>query len=350
MRPESWWWTTTQACATRCARSSSSEGLAVDEAGDGVEALARYDAAPAALVLTDLRMPRLDGMELLRELMHRSPAAAGGPHHRPRLRAPGGRGHEGRRLRLLQEALRDRGAARGGAPLHRGGAPQRYENEKLQGELALARSMVFASEAMRRLGVLVGAGGPPRRHRAHHRRERHRQGAGGRGHRARLAPRRTPLHPVQLRRALPRAGRGRALRPRQGRLHRRRPGPPRPVRRGGPRHPPARRGRRAGAQRPGQAAAGAAGGRGPAGGRGARAHGRRAGAGGHPPRPRGAGPGRAGSARTSSTGSTWSTCAIPPLRSRPEDIPLLARFFLERFAERFGVSPLHVPEGLFERL
>jgi two-component system response regulator HydG len=42
--------------------------------------------------------------------------------------------------------------------------------------------------------------------------------------------------------------------------------------------------------------------------------------------------------------------AIPPLRSRPEDIPVLARFFLQRFAERFGVSPLHVPEALFARL
>jgi DNA-binding NtrC family response regulator len=42
--------------------------------------------------------------------------------------------------------------------------------------------------------------------------------------------------------------------------------------------------------------------------------------------------------------------AIPPLRTRPEDIPVLARFFLQRFAERFGVSPMHVPPGLFERL
>jgi DNA-binding NtrC family response regulator len=42
--------------------------------------------------------------------------------------------------------------------------------------------------------------------------------------------------------------------------------------------------------------------------------------------------------------------AIPPLRSRKEDIPVLARFFLQRFAERFGVSPLHVPEALFDRL
>jgi two-component system, NtrC family, response regulator HydG len=41
---------------------------------------------------------------------------------------------------------------------------------------------------------------------------------------------------------------------------------------------------------------------------------------------------------------------IPALRERPEDVPALARFFLDRFAERFGVSPLHVPQALFDRL
>jgi DNA-binding NtrC family response regulator len=42
--------------------------------------------------------------------------------------------------------------------------------------------------------------------------------------------------------------------------------------------------------------------------------------------------------------------AIPPLRERPEDVPLLARHFLAWFAERFGVSPLHVPDALLSRL
>ena len=41
---------------------------------------------------------------------------------------------------------------------------------------------------------------------------------------------------------------------------------------------------------------------------------------------------------------------IPPLRERPEDVRVLARHFLDRFAERFGASPLRVPEALFERL
>jgi DNA-binding NtrC family response regulator len=41
---------------------------------------------------------------------------------------------------------------------------------------------------------------------------------------------------------------------------------------------------------------------------------------------------------------------IPPLRERPEDVPVLARHFLDRFAQRFGVAPLRVPEALFDRL
>jgi DNA-binding NtrC family response regulator len=41
---------------------------------------------------------------------------------------------------------------------------------------------------------------------------------------------------------------------------------------------------------------------------------------------------------------------VPPLRDRPEDIPPLARHFLERFAGRFGLEALRVPDTLLERL
>ncbi len=41
---------------------------------------------------------------------------------------------------------------------------------------------------------------------------------------------------------------------------------------------------------------------------------------------------------------------VPALRERPEDIPVLARHFLRRFAERFGLASLAVPDALMDRL
>lgn len=51
--------------------SLSSMGHEVVQASDGVQALAAVNAAHFDLVLTDLRMPRKDGLELLRELRQR---------------------------------------------------------------------------------------------------------------------------------------------------------------------------------------------------------------------------------------------------------------------------------------
>lgn len=44
------------------------EGLAVSEAGDGVEALARLESVKADLVILDVMMPNMDGWELCRRL------------------------------------------------------------------------------------------------------------------------------------------------------------------------------------------------------------------------------------------------------------------------------------------
>ena len=46
-------------------------GHEVAQAEDGIEALAALDAAPFDLVLTDLRLPRKDGIEFLRDLRAR---------------------------------------------------------------------------------------------------------------------------------------------------------------------------------------------------------------------------------------------------------------------------------------
>ncbi|MEJ2407115.1 MAG: sigma-54 dependent transcriptional regulator [Candidatus Thiodiazotropha sp.] len=51
--------------------SLRSLGHDVEQAGDGIEALAAIESTPFDLVLTDLRMPRMDGIELLRELRER---------------------------------------------------------------------------------------------------------------------------------------------------------------------------------------------------------------------------------------------------------------------------------------
>ncbi|MGK0358790.1 MAG: two-component system response regulator AtoC [Bradymonadia bacterium] len=49
------------------------EGYAVRLAADGVEGLERFGAEPFDVVITDLRMPNLDGMGLLRALLERDP-------------------------------------------------------------------------------------------------------------------------------------------------------------------------------------------------------------------------------------------------------------------------------------
>ena len=49
------------------------EGYEVIEAADGAEGLQRYQAAPTDLVITDLQMPGMDGLELLMALQRMVP-------------------------------------------------------------------------------------------------------------------------------------------------------------------------------------------------------------------------------------------------------------------------------------
>ena len=116
-----------------------------------------------------------------------------------------------------------------------------------------------------------------------------------------------PFVPGQLRGAAREHPRGRAVRLREGRVHRRGPAPRRPLRAGRRRHAVPRRDRRDPDARPGQAAARAAGGRGRA-ARRADDEGRRAPGRGDQPGPARAPCARAASARTSTTGSTSSRC------------------------------------------
>jgi DNA-binding NtrC family response regulator len=132
----------------------SSEGLEVEEAADGAEALAALAARPAALVVTDLRMPRLDGMELLRRVIAKAPA--------PRVVVITAHGSERQAVEAMKAGAFDyfRKPFENDellAVVRRAVEAVRLvdENERLTGELALSRTMVFASDAMRRLATLV---------------------------------------------------------------------------------------------------------------------------------------------------------------------------------------------------
>jgi DNA-binding NtrC family response regulator len=135
------------------------EGLEVDEAADGEAALARLEASPAALVLTDLRMPGLDGMGLLRRLVTRAPA--------PRVVLVTAHGSERQAVEAIKAGAWDYfrkpfDTEELLAVVRRAVEAVRlsHENERLAGEVALARTMIFASEPMRRLAVLVGRVAP----------------------------------------------------------------------------------------------------------------------------------------------------------------------------------------------
>ena len=136
-----------------------SEGLEVGEAADGEEALHRFEAAPCPLVIADLRMPRMDGMELLRRLSGRAPA--------PRVVVITAHGSERQAVEAMKAGAYDYfrkpfeteellSAVRRAVEAVRLLA----ENERLSGELALSRTMVYASRAMSQLGQLVARVAP----------------------------------------------------------------------------------------------------------------------------------------------------------------------------------------------
>ncbi len=137
----------------------ASDGIETDEAEDGAAALARYEASPVPLVITDLRMPRMDGMELLRRLLARAPA--------PRVILITAHGSERQAVEAMKAGAWDYFRKPFDkdellAVVRRAVEAVRLtsENERLTGELALAGSMVFASEAMGRLARLVARVAP----------------------------------------------------------------------------------------------------------------------------------------------------------------------------------------------
>ncbi len=135
------------------------EDIEVAEAADGLEALERIDQGHIDLVLSDLRMPRMDGMQLLGELRARQQA--------PRLILITAHGTERTAVEAMKRGALDyfskpfdadeiaRVVRRGIETVRLG-----EENRKLRAELALAKTMVFESEAMRRVALLVERAAP----------------------------------------------------------------------------------------------------------------------------------------------------------------------------------------------
>jgi two-component system response regulator HydG len=137
----------------------STAGLEVDEAKDGQEAFERIAAGGYHLVLTDLRMPRLDGLGLLRKLRE-LPGA-------PRailITAHGSEQHvvEALRLGVFDYLRKPCPVAELLGVVARATEQVRLqmENERLTAELALSDGIAFRSAPMRELGVLVARVAP----------------------------------------------------------------------------------------------------------------------------------------------------------------------------------------------
>ncbi|HVE82522.1 MAG TPA: sigma 54-interacting transcriptional regulator, partial [Myxococcales bacterium] len=129
-------------------------GLEVEEAADGHAGLERLQDGGVDLVISDLRMPRMDGLELLRRVQALRPA--------PRvilITAHGSERHavEAIKLGALDYFRKPFDNDEVVAVVQRalGTVRLEAENERLEGEVNLLRSLVFESTAMSKLSVLV---------------------------------------------------------------------------------------------------------------------------------------------------------------------------------------------------
>ena len=87
------------------------EGYEVLLAANGPVGLKLAEQESPDLVFLDIKMPQMDGLEVLKQLKERDGSAAGRHPLRPRHGQDGGRGGEARRLRLHREAARTASAS-----------------------------------------------------------------------------------------------------------------------------------------------------------------------------------------------------------------------------------------------
>ncbi|MBN1774795.1 MAG: sigma-54-dependent Fis family transcriptional regulator, partial [Deltaproteobacteria bacterium] len=130
------------------------QGWTAEEAADGLEALERVRRGGIDLVLTDLRMPRLDGMQLLAEL-----AALPGAPRAVVITAHGSERHavEAMKRGALDYFAKPFDADEIVRVVRRSLEQLRLadENRSLRARLALGRTMVFESPAMVKVAELV---------------------------------------------------------------------------------------------------------------------------------------------------------------------------------------------------
>ncbi|HEX8951004.1 MAG TPA: sigma-54 dependent transcriptional regulator [Polyangia bacterium] len=129
--------------------------LAVDEAADGAEGLHRVETNEYELVVTDIQMPNMDGLELLKRIRQR-------PQPQPKVIIMTAHGSERHAVEAIKSGAYDYfrkpfEVNEMMAVVRRATESLRLnaEVERLSGELALSRSLIFASPAMSKLAVLV---------------------------------------------------------------------------------------------------------------------------------------------------------------------------------------------------
>ena len=191
------------------------EGFDIVEAGDGQEAMDAMEAGEFALVILDMRMPGIDGIDLVEVLRTRG-------EHTPILMISG-HGTVDAAVRALHVGADDflTKPVEPDVLLERAG---RLVSNRPVGEGLVTRfGITGSSEAMRSVLAEVEKVGPLRHHGADHGGDGDREGVGRPGRPPGVGPARWTVRPRELRRLRRESSGVRALRAHEGSLYRRRP-------------------------------------------------------------------------------------------------------------------------------
>ena len=194
------------------------EGYEVLLAANGPAGLKMAEKEDVDLVFLDIKMPQMDGIDVLKRIKAADGVAAGGHPLRARHGQDRGGGDQARGLRLHREAAGERAHPARGPKRAR---PQEAARREPAPAADLRRAL-SPGGVERRPGEGRGGGAsrrPHQRHRPHHRGERGGQGAGGAGHPPQQPAQGRGLRAGQLRGHTRGADRERAVRAREGVVH-----------------------------------------------------------------------------------------------------------------------------------